>query len=75
MGFWRSKYTWRFSGRVEHLLYVAACVAVLTTGQTHLGEAHKSMLRMAQLVRTPMVSTDPPYYDNIGYAALSDFYV
>ena len=20
-----------------------------------------------------MVSTDPPYYDNIGYAALSDF--
>ena len=22
-----------------------------------------------------MVSTDPPYYDNIGYADLSDFYV
>jgi len=25
-------------------------------------------------VREVLVSTDPPYYDNIGYAALSDFY-
>jgi putative DNA methylase len=23
---------------------------------------------------TPVISTDPPYYDNIGYAALSDFF-
>ena len=25
-------------------------------------------------VETPLVSTDPPYYDNIGYADLSDFF-
>lgn len=25
-------------------------------------------------VRNPIVSTDPPYYDNIGYADLSDFF-
>jgi putative DNA methylase len=24
-------------------------------------------------VEHPMISTDPPYYDNIGYADLSDF--
>src|SRR5208283_2117661 len=25
-------------------------------------------------IKNLMVSTDPPYYDNIGYAALSDFF-
>ena len=25
-------------------------------------------------VQTPLISTDPPYYDNIGYADLSDFF-
>ena len=25
-------------------------------------------------VETPLISTDPPYYDNIGYADLSDFF-
>ena len=25
-------------------------------------------------VKTPLISTDPPYYDNIGYADLSDFF-
>lgn len=55
--------------------YVAACVAVLTTGQTHLGEASQvDAANGATGVDSLMVSTDPPYYDNIGYAALSDFF-
>ena len=33
------------------------------------------MLQLAQMVLDNLlVSTDPPYYDNIGYAALSDFF-
>ena len=28
----------------------------------------------AKLTPSPVISTDPPYYDNIGYADLSDFF-
>ena len=55
--------------------YVAACVAVLTTGQRQPGEASQvDAANGATGVDSLMVSTDPPYYDNIGYAALSDFF-
>ncbi len=39
------------------------------------GEAHQmdAAAAIEQVVR-PMISTDPPYYDNIGYADLSDFF-
>jgi len=30
--------------------------------------------REVDFVSTPVLSTDPPYYDNVGYADLSDFY-
>ena len=30
--------------------------------------------RCVSLPHPPIVSTDPPYYDNIGYADLSDFF-
>ena len=30
--------------------------------------------RTAQQLSVKVVSTDPPYYDNIGYADLSDFF-
>jgi putative DNA methylase len=38
--------------------------------------SHASQLDAAQAILTPspVVSTDPPYYDNIGYADLSDFF-
>jgi len=29
---------------------------------------------MAAILERPLISTDPPYYDNIGYADLSDFF-
>ena len=32
------------------------------------------MLRLRRLSASKIVSTDPPYYDNVGYADLSDFF-
>lgn len=55
--------------------YVGDCVEVLTTGRAHQGEASQvDAANGAAGVESLMVSTDPPYYDNIGYAALSDFF-
>ncbi len=39
-----------------------------------LGCATQADARQASLVAQSIVSTDPPYYDNIGYADLSDFF-
>ena len=33
-----------------------------------------TLLRHCSDVKAPLISTDPPYYDNIGYADLSDFF-
>ena len=52
---------------------------VKTLGRMHL---HKMKVSSDNLtlpatfsdVETPLISTDPPYYDNIGYADLSDFF-
>ena len=35
----------------------------------------RSVTDAANDVTSPLVSTDPPYYDNIGYADLVDFFV
>jgi len=40
------------------------------SGQAHQADAAGASKNVAPLI----VSTDPPYYDNIGYAVLSDFY-
>jgi len=55
--------------------YVAKCVEVTviefaTPGRTHQLDAASAVLGPEKL----LVSTDPPYYDNIGYADLSDFF-
>jgi len=55
--------------------YVADCIKVLTGGASLIGQARQidaagDTNGQADL----LVSTDPPYYDNIGYAALSDFF-
>ena len=47
----------------------ASAPAVLASG--HVMEADATS---AALVSRALVSTDPPYYDNIGYADLSDFF-
>ncbi|RMD60826.1 DUF1156 domain-containing protein, partial [Candidatus Parcubacteria bacterium] len=38
------------------------------------GEAHQADASTQTISRSKVVSTDPPYYDNIGYADLSDFF-
>lgn len=55
--------------------YVADCIAVITAGSAKLGSAREiDAATGANGLRNLMVSTDPPYYDNIGYAVLSDFF-
>lgn len=55
--------------------YVADCMAVITAGSTKLGLARQiDAATGANGLRNLLVSTDPPYYDNIGYAVLSDFF-
>jgi putative DNA methylase len=40
----------------------------------HLGHVNLANAQSQSLSRDRVVSTDPPYYDNIGYADLSDFF-
>ena len=61
--------------------YVADCVETLgaPASRRHSSEvgqrdAGDPMAADTAAVSGLMVSTDPPYYDNIGYAALSDFF-
>jgi putative DNA methylase len=52
--------------------FISACICKLPCGEEGIAE-----LRDAQSdsnLRSIMVSTDPPYYDNISYAILSDFF-
>lgn len=54
--------------------YVADCVEVITRSN-HLGHARQiDAATGSNGIANLLVSTDPPYYDNIGYAALSDFF-
>jgi putative DNA methylase len=39
-----------------------------------LGQAVQSKAQSSALGQSKVISTDPPYYDNIGYADLSDFF-
>ena len=55
--------------------YVADCIEVITAGTSAAGTATQiDAAAGADGLRNLLVSTDPPYYDNIGYAALSDFF-
>ena len=44
------------------------------TKATQIGLAVQADAAQQALVANALVSTDPPYYDNIGYAELSDFF-
>jgi putative DNA methylase len=55
--------------------YVADCVEVLSNDQRQAGEASQiDAANGASGVNSLLVSTDPPYYDNVPYADLSDFF-
>ena len=53
----------------------ADCVATILVGNETAATAHQAdAVTGANGISDLIVSTDPPYYDNIGYAALSDFF-
>jgi len=55
--------------------YVADCIEVIASGRAGQGQARQiDAATGANGIHNLLVSTDPPYYDNIGYAALSDFF-
>jgi putative DNA methylase len=55
--------------------YVADCIEATTAGSAMLGHARQiDAATGANGITNLLVSTDPPYYDNIGYAVLSDFF-
>ena len=58
-----------FDGGVKSLY--SGIDSVCTVAQ---GEADQADAQTQTLSRDKIVSTDPPYYDNIGYADLSDFF-
>ncbi len=58
--------------------YVAECVEVLTAGGSGTSSRNSAFQNDAPTGRAGdaklLVSTDPPYYDNISYSTLSDFF-
>jgi putative DNA methylase len=55
--------------------YVADCVEVIPVGNSPEGHAYQLDAASQQNgVKNILVSTDPPYYNNISYAVLSDFF-
>lgn len=53
--------------------YVAECIKKLPK-TTSTGHANQENAATGHTTCDKVVSTDPPYYDNIGYADLSDFF-
>ena len=55
--------------------YVAECITTLYPGHANSGTARQiDAATGAHGIRNLVVSTDPPYYDNMSYASLSDFF-
>lgn len=64
-----SESTGNFVGQLGYLVN-----AVLTFPQQGHGSAVQSDAAKQIVSEAKLISTDPPYYDNIGYADLSDFF-
>ncbi|MCG7852629.1 MAG: hypothetical protein MIO92_08915 [Methanosarcinaceae archaeon] len=55
--------------------YVAACIQTIAAGSGTLGQARQiDASTGANGLDNLLVSTDPPYYDNVPYADISDFF-
>ena len=66
------KGTGSFSGAVE---WTAESIEGLVAGHSaSLGTGYQEDAMRQSISALKIVSTDPPYYDNIGYADLSDFF-
>ncbi|GHV35252.1 hypothetical protein FACS1894187_07560 [Synergistales bacterium] len=61
------------SGCFDNALdWITKCIIILPTNKN--GYANQADVQNDNGLRNLMISTDPPYYDNIGYADLSDFF-
>jgi putative DNA methylase len=58
-----------FSGQID---YLAKSVALLPRGRGRVSQGPAQIMEFPSGV---VVSTDPPYYDNVPYADLSDFFI
>jgi len=58
-----------FEGGIESIWKGLLSVATCTRGKAGQADAQTTKISVGKVV-----STDPPYYDNIGYADLSDFF-
>lgn len=65
-----SRSTGNFLGQVDYMTRVLET----TLPAFPYGLAQQQDAQNQDLTRDKLVSTDPPYYDNIGYADLSDFF-
>ncbi len=68
-----------FSGSTRNFLdavgWVVECFGMLPPGEIVPGVVSQLDAAAAtDAVRYPLISTDPPYYDNVGYSDLSDFF-
>jgi putative DNA methylase len=61
--------TGNFLGQLDYLQR-----AILNVPASRLGNVIQADAQNQTISRDKIVSTDPPYYDNIGYADLSDFF-
>lgn len=66
-------------GKLDLLTGIEWIINALTNVPANPAVATKVYQRDARVARTdsaiaPVISTDPPYYDNIGYADLADFF-
>jgi putative DNA methylase len=59
-------------GFVPAIEFIADCIGKLPQRGTGVAEQQDAMVSAS--ANSKVVSTDPPYYDNIGYADLSDFF-
>ncbi len=62
--------TGNFSGTIEWVTQVIGNSTFVNNGEAKQLDATNAI----RGIRRPIISTDPPYYDNIGYADLSDFF-
>lgn len=60
-------------GFSQIISYQTKCIAVITCNNT-IGVGKQFDAQSDCGLRNAIISTDPPYYDNIGYADLSDFF-
>jgi putative DNA methylase len=61
-------------GSTETVLKTLSVPLTYLSPSTHAGHAQQADAQLQNLSHGAVVSTDPPYYDNIGYADLSDFF-